>query len=72
METIANTTLMSFRVNKDLKNSADALFRSLGMNTSVALNIFLIQCVKEQGIPFPLTTKIIPFDYQNTHKKEES
>ncbi len=49
---ISNTTNMSFRVDRTLKKKADALFRSLGLNTSVALNMFLVQCVREQGIPF--------------------
>lgn len=48
---------MSFRVDKKLKKQADALFKSLGLNTSVALNMFLAQCVHEQGIPF--TPKVI-------------
>ena len=37
---------MSFRVDKNLKKEADKLFKELGMNTSVALNMFLKQSVK--------------------------
>ena len=48
---MANTTY-SFRLDKELKEEADELFKSLGMNTSVALNMFLTQCVREQSIPF--------------------
>lgn len=48
---MANTTY-SFRLDKELKEDADELFKSLGMNTSVALNMFLTQCVREQSIPF--------------------
>lgn len=43
---------MSFRVDKDLKKQADDLFRKLGMNTSVAINMFLTQSVREQSISF--------------------
>ena len=43
---------MSFRVDKKLKTQADVLFKKLGMNTSVALNMFLTQSVREQSIPF--------------------
>ena len=43
---------MSFRVDKNLKKEADTLFKNLGMNTSVAINMFLTQCVREQQIPF--------------------
>ena len=43
---------MSFRVDKELKKQADTLFRELGLNTSVALNMFLAQCVRNQALPF--------------------
>ena len=52
MANISNAINMSFRVDKKLKSQADELFRNLGMNTSVALNMFLTQCVREQSIPF--------------------
>ncbi len=52
MAEITNAINMSFRVDKDLKRQADELFKKLGMNTSVALNMFLTQSVREQGIPF--------------------
>ncbi|MBP3765822.1 MAG: type II toxin-antitoxin system RelB/DinJ family antitoxin [Bacilli bacterium] len=43
---------MSFRVDKNLKKEADKLFKALGMNTSVALNMFLKQSVQEQKLIF--------------------
>lgn len=49
---------MSFRVDKNLKKQADELFKNLGLNTSVAINMFLTQCVREQGIPFSLTMRV--------------
>lgn len=52
MANISNAVNMSFRVDKTLKNEADKLFKSLGLNTSVALNMFLAQSVREQSIPF--------------------
>ena len=52
MANISDTINMSFRVNKNLKTQADKLFKSLGMNTSVALNMFLTQSVREQALPF--------------------
>lgn len=52
MNTISNTINMSFRIDKNLKTKADELFKNLGMNTSVALNMFLTQCVREQALPF--------------------
>lgn len=52
MADISNAVNMSFRVDKTLKNEADKLFKSLGLNTSVALNMFLAQSVRKQSIPF--------------------
>ena len=52
MANMSNAINMSFRVDKNLKTQADELFKSLGMNTSVALNIFLTQSVREQALPF--------------------
>ena len=46
MANISNEINMSFRVDKNLKKQADDLFKKLGMNTSVALNMFLTQCVR--------------------------
>ena len=52
MANIGDAINMSFRVDKKLKKQADELFKNLGMNTSVALNMFLTQSVREQSIPF--------------------
>lgn len=57
MASISKAINMSFRVDRDLKEQADELFKNLGMNTSVALNMFLTQCVREQRIPFMATMK---------------
>ena len=57
MANVSNAVNMSFRVDKDLKKQADILFKKLGMNTSVALNMFLTQSVLEQGIPFIVTLR---------------
>lgn len=58
MESISNATNISFRVDKDLKKQADELFKKLGLNTSVALNMFLTQSVREQSIPFIPSIKV--------------
>ena len=52
MLSMSNAMNMSFRVDKNLKKQADELFKNLGMNTSVAINMFLTQCVREQALPF--------------------
>lgn len=54
----SNAINMSFRVDKNLKKQADELFKKLGLNTSVALNMFLTQSVREQSIPFVPTMNV--------------
>lgn len=58
MTSMSETTSMSFRLNKNLKKEADELFKKLGMNTSVALNMFLTQSVREQSLPFVATAEV--------------
>ena len=45
------------RVDDDLKDSADYLFSSLGMDTSTAIRIFLKASLEVGGIPFTVTHK---------------
>lgn len=52
MNTISNTTNMTIRIDKDLKKSVDSLFKKLGTNTNSAINMFLRQCDREQGLVF--------------------
>ena len=42
------------RVDDQLKESADRLFSSLGLDTSTAIRMFLIASMEEGGIPFPI------------------
>ena len=52
---------VTVRVDKDLKESADFLFERLGLNMSVAFNMFLRKAVNESAIPFPVSTNSIGF-----------
>ena len=58
MANISNAINMSFRVDKNLKQQADTLFKNLGINTSAALNMFLTQSVREQSLPFVPTMNV--------------
>jgi len=51
MERTATTTI-SLRLDREMKRQAEELFQSLGLNMSVALNMFLAQAVFRQGLPF--------------------
>ena len=48
---------VTIRVDRELKEQADTLFDQLGMNMSVALNVFLRKAVDESAIPFPVSRK---------------
>lgn len=49
---------ITLRVDEDLKEQADMLFKDLGMNISTAFNIFLRQSVREQKIPFQISRDV--------------
>ena len=49
------TATISFRVKPEIKRRADALFSSLGMSTSTAMNILLMQTLAHRGFAFPIT-----------------
>lgn len=50
-----NISSVSFRIDTNLKNQADTLFASLGLNMTAAFNMFLRQSVREGRIPFEVT-----------------
>ena len=43
---------MTIRIDKELKEDVDKLFKNLGINTSSAIMMFLKQCDRLQGLPF--------------------
>ena len=55
VNTMANTSNVSFRIDTDIKNQADKLFSQLGLNMTTAFNIFLRQAIREGSIPFNVT-----------------
>ena len=46
------TTPTHVRVDSGIKREATALFASLGLDMSSAVNLFLYQCVLRGGLPF--------------------
>jgi DNA-damage-inducible protein J len=54
---------VTVRVDRDLKSNADSLFERLGLNMSVAFNMFLRKAVNEGAIPFPVSTKTTGFGH---------
>ena len=40
------------RVNDEIKSQADALFKDMGLTTTDAVRMFLVQCINHGGLPF--------------------
>lgn len=51
-----NTTNLNVRVDATLKEEADNLFKSLGLNMSTAINMFLTKSVNTSSIPFQVSS----------------
>ena len=47
-----DTTNLNIRTDKDVKAKAEKIFNALGLNMTTAINIFLRQSIRENGIPF--------------------
>ena len=47
-------TNLTIRIDEDIKRDAENLFNRIGMNMSVAINMFFRQALREQAIPFEL------------------
>jgi DNA-damage-inducible protein J len=56
VSTGANTNI-NIRVDNVVKNQAQDIFSSLGMDMTTAINIFLRQAIRKNGIPFELVTE---------------
>ena len=48
----------NIKIDPELKEQSQALFESLGLSLSAAVNIFLRQAVREQAIPFRIGTPL--------------
>ena len=46
------TTPTQIRIDSNIKEKAVALFSSLGLDMSSAVNMFLYQCILRGGLPF--------------------
>ena len=49
-----NTTNLNIRVNKSIKDQAEAIFSELGINMTTAIGMFLRTTIRQGGIPFEL------------------
>jgi DNA-damage-inducible protein J len=49
------TTNINIRTDSDIKAQAQAIFASLGLDMTTAVNLFLRQTVRQNDLPFVLT-----------------
>jgi len=63
---------VNIRMDKDIKESADSLFKDLGFNLTTAVNTFVRQCLREQGIPFQINARDNYFNETNMKRLIES
>jgi DNA-damage-inducible protein J len=52
---MADTTNLSIRIDRDLKDEADRIFGELGMNLTTAITVFIRQAVRQKIIPFEIS-----------------
>jgi len=51
---MAETTNLSIRIDRDLKDEAENVFGALGMNLTTAITVFVRQAVRQKKIPFEI------------------
>lgn len=56
------TSTINVNVNTETKEKATRIFKDLGLNMSTAINMFLTQVVKKDGIPFEITNQKLSKD----------
>ena len=52
------TTNLNIRTDKEIKEAAEKIYSSLGLNMTTAINMFLRASIWESGIPFDLKLDI--------------
>ena len=52
------TTNLNIRTDKEIKEAAEKIYSSLGLNMTTAINMFLRASIRESGIPFGLKLDI--------------
>ncbi|MCL2362239.1 MAG: type II toxin-antitoxin system RelB/DinJ family antitoxin [Defluviitaleaceae bacterium] len=48
---------LNIRIDNELKEKGDILFRELGISFSSAISLFISQAVREKAIPFQVTAQ---------------
>lgn len=54
---MANTVNVNIRMDEETKKQAEKLFADLGLNMTTAINVFVKQCLNNNGLPFEVVRK---------------
>lgn len=49
-----NSTNINIRIDKNVKETSEKVFEDLGLNMTTAVNMFLRQVIRVNGIPFEI------------------
>jgi DNA-damage-inducible protein J len=52
---MAETTNLSIRLDRGLKDEADKIFNAMGMSLTTAITVFVRQAVRQKKIPFEIS-----------------
>ena len=55
------TTSFSVRMDKDVKQGLDKFCKDVGITATAAINLFARTVVREQRLPFEISTRFDPF-----------
>ncbi len=70
---MASTTNLNIRIDKELKERAEAFFADLGLSMTTAFTVFVRQALRQGKIPFEIIGTADPFySPENVHALERS
>ena len=52
-------TNLNIRTDAEVKAAAERIFEALGLNMSTAVNIFLRQVIRQEGLPFEVKLDVL-------------
>ena len=52
------SSTITVRVEDNLKKEASNIFKEIGMDMSTAINVYLKQVIRSNGIPFPISADV--------------
>ena len=64
-----NDTIINIRTDKDIKEKASKVFDDIGLNTSIAINLFLKQSIIKRKLPFDIDSDVKINNIKNTYPK---